>query len=287
MKISRALLICVSLLLLQTGYAQSAQFRIGIMQDQMDGAVKYQPLVQYFKKNGIDIAFIPAPTYPVAANMFRTGHVDAMFSGSAVAGIMIIKDLARPLARPLGSDGSSTYSAVVLAQKGSPAFDGSAEYFNQKRVVFCPLASSGEVFYHSIENVSSAKATLIKAASHGGAIETLARGFADIAIVKNRIWDKVKQKYPGLAVVGIDNAENPDNTLIVSKKADQQIVSKVSDLLLSLKNDKSSEAERVREQLEIRGYIKTTEADFKHTFKLLKRAGVDKSFNFAFNITPK
>jgi hypothetical protein len=38
----------------------------------------------------------------------------------------------------------------------------------------------------------------------------------------------------------------------------------------------------VRDQMDIKGSIKTTDADFQHTFELLKKAGADQSFNFAF-----
>jgi len=70
--------------------------------------------------------------------------------------------------------------------------------------------------------------------------------------------------------------------LIVSVHADQKTASKVSDVLLSVKDDKSTAAQAVRDGLNIVGYIKTTKDDFKHTLALLKKAGVDKSFLFAF-----
>jgi ABC-type phosphate/phosphonate transport system substrate-binding protein len=92
----------------------------------------------------------------------------------------------------------------------------------------------------------------------------------------------VRSKYPGLVKVGEDNEENPDGTLIVSRKAEAKTVSRVSAALLALGQDKSPIAKAVRDELGIKGYIKTTDADFKHTLELLKRAGVDSSFNFSF-----
>jgi hypothetical protein len=49
-----------------------------------------------------------------------------------------------------------------------------------------------------------------------------------------------------------------------------------------LKDDNSPQAQSVRDQMNIQGHIKTTSADFKNTFELLKKAGVDQSFNFTF-----
>ncbi|CAK0745639.1 hypothetical protein CCP3SC15_130003 [Gammaproteobacteria bacterium] len=123
---------------------------------------------------------------------------------------------------------------------------------------------------------------LLKAASHGAAIDALDKGQADIAIVKNRVWDKVKDKYPNLSLVGEDNGENPDNTLIVSKSASPELVAKVTSALLSVKEDTSPEAQAVKNSLEIREYIVTTIKDFEHTLTLLKNAGVTKVFNFTY-----
>jgi hypothetical protein len=100
--------------------------------------------------------------------------------------------------------------------------------------------------------------------------------------VKNRIWDKNKDKYPNLVKIGEDKGENPDNTLIVSKKVDKGSVSKVKSVLLGLKEDASVEATAAKDSLEITGYIKTTMKDFGHTISLLKAAGVTKEFNFTY-----
>ncbi len=274
--------IAVCMIVLSYGFAHAGDFRIAIMQDEPGAGKKYRPLQTYLAGKGVEISFISATNYPAAADMFASGKVDAMFSGSAIAGIFIMKDLAAPTVRPVNKEGYSTYSAVILAPKGSQKFSGNAAYFKGKRVIFSALASSGEVYYHSLPNIRSANATVQKAASHGAAIDALSGGFADVAIVKNRVWDNQKSKYPNLVVVGADDEENPDNTLIVSRKANSQTVSKVQSALLSLKDDASSQAKAVRDEMQIRGYITTTKADFKHTMELLRRAGVDKSFNFQF-----
>lgn len=264
------------------GFAYAEQFKIAIMQEEKGAAQKYTPLVTYLAQKGVEVSFVGAQNYPAAAQMFADRKVDAMFSGSGVAGIMIIKNLGTPLVRPVGKDGHSTYWATIIAPKGSPKFTGNAVYFKNKKVVYTPLASSGEFYFRSIPNIKSANVTVQLAASHGAAIDTLSRGIADVAIVKNRLWEKMKNDYPNLVNVGEDTAENPDGTLIVSRKAEAGTISKVSNALLSLRDDTSPQAQAVREQLNIQGYIKTTTDDFKHTLEILKMAGVDKSFNFVF-----
>jgi len=269
-------------LILSFSVSYADQFRIVIMQDEQGVAARFKSLEAYLGKKKVEVSFVPAPNYAFAANMFSVGTADAMFSGSAIAAIFLMKDLAKPIVRPVSNDGKSTYHAVIIARKGAPKFNNRADYFRGKRVIFTPLASAGEMFFRSIPGSMEVSATIMKAPSHGAAIEILSKGTADIAIVKNLVWDKLKDKYPELVRVGEDTQENPDNALIVSKIADAAAVSAVSDALLSLKDDMSPEARSVKDVMTIRGFTRTTAADFKYTLELLKKAGVDRSFNFTF-----
>ena len=259
-----------------------AEFKICLMQEKKGAAAKFRPLLNYLIKKGVKASFVAAKTYPQAAKMFAEGKVDGMFSGSGIAGCMIIKGLAYPVVRPVSNAGWSTYWAVVLAPTGSARFTQNAEYFDNKRVIFCGLASSGEFFYRAVRGDKEINAKTLNASSHGAAIGALDRGIADVAIVKNRVWDSVKGKYELIDRVGEDPGENPNMALIVSKKADPKIVEQISTILLGLKNDNSPEAEAVKEKLGITDFIKTTTNDFRFTIPLLKRAGVDESFDFVF-----
>ena len=260
--------------------AYGADLKIGIMQAQAGDAKKYQPLLDYLAQKGVPASFVTAGTYPAAADMFSKGQVDAMFSGSGIAGTMIIKGVADPLVRPVNQDGTSTYSAVVIVKKGGAKFTPSNDYFTGKRVIFTSLASSGEFYFRSL-GASKAK-ELMQAASHGAALDALSRGQADVAIIKNRVWDKEKVKYADLEQVGGDSGENPDNALIVSKKLSKATADKLSTIMLGLGNDSSPQAKAVMASMKITKFIKTTPADFKSTLALLKKAGVNKSFNFKY-----
>jgi ABC-type phosphate/phosphonate transport system substrate-binding protein len=260
--------------------ALAADVKIGIMQAQAGDARKYQPLLDYLSKKGLAASFVTANTYPAAADMFAKGQVDAMFSGSGIAGAMIIKEVAEPLVRPVNQDGTSTYSAAIVVKKGGAKFNGSNDYFAGKKVIFTSLASSGEFYYRSL-GPSKAK-ELMQAASHGAALDAVSRGQADIAIVKNRVWDKEKAKYADLELVGRDNGENPDNTLIISRKLAKATADKLSAALLGLGSDSSAEAKAVKESMKITKFVKTTANDFKSTNTLLKKAGVNKSFAFKY-----
>jgi ABC-type phosphate/phosphonate transport system substrate-binding protein len=259
-----------------------AEVKIVIMQAQKGDAQHYRPLLDYLNTNGVQASFVAARSYPHAAELFGNGSVDGMFSGSGIAGCMIIMNLAYPVVRPLHLWDLSTKWAVVIGPKGSPRFTQNPDYFTGKRVIFCGLASSGEFYFHSITGIAGHGATILKASSHGAALDALSRKAADIAIVKNRIWDQTKQKYPELIRLGEDPGENPDNTLMIAKHAEAAVVKKLLNALLGLGSDSSPEALAVKESLGIKGYLRTTLDDFKYTIPMLKKAGVDKGFNFDF-----
>jgi ABC-type phosphate/phosphonate transport system substrate-binding protein len=263
------------------GSVQADQLKIAITQDQQGMKNYYKPLVSYLRTKGIHVSFVPAENYPAAAMMFVQAKVDAMFSGSGIAGAMILKKVAKPVVRPLASDGTSTYWAVILAPKGSGKFPGTVDYFKDKKVAFCALASAGEVYFHSLGG-DSKTASIVKTPSHGTAILALANGKADTAIVKNRVWMSMKDQYPDIEIVGADTGENPNGTLLLSKVADPDLAQKTTAVLLGLMEDPSSEAREVKSKMDILGYIKTTEADFEHTLNLLSQAGVTASFDFKF-----
>jgi ABC-type phosphate/phosphonate transport system substrate-binding protein len=255
-------------------------FRLAIMQATKGEAEKYAPLVPYLKLHGIDATLVGLKNYQDAAQKFSAGEADGMFSGSGVAGTLIIKGLATPSVRPVGADGNSTYWATIIAKAGTaPVTDGKA--FDGKKVLCCALASAGEFYLKSLIHAGDAKPEILIAANHGAALAGLAKDQADYAVVKNRVWDKEKAKYPGLAEVGKDDGANPDNTLVVSIKADQAVAGKVRDALLALEKADSPEAKAARESLKVVRFIPTTAEDFAHNLKMLAAAGVTKDFQFA------
>lgn len=259
---------------------QAGEVRIGLTQSQAGEARKYQALLQYLSANGVVASFVTAPDYRAAADLFAGGKVNAMFSGSGLSATMMIKGLAQPVLRPVSRDGVSTYSAVVIAPTGAARFEGSGRYFDGKRVIFAPLATAGEFYFRSL-GASSPAATL-KAVTHGAALDALARGQADVAVVKNHVWTKEQAKFPGLAKVGGDPGENPDMALIVAPSLDAPTAAKLTQLLLGIEKDGQPLAVAARDALGIRGFVATAPKEFAHTLELLRKAGVTKDFDFTF-----
>lgn len=261
--------------------SEAAQFRVAYTQDQKSFVKKYMPLMDYLAKKGLVPSYEEVKDYPAAAALFASGGADAMLCGSGVAGAFMISELAVPLVRPVNTEGQSTYWTVILAPKGSPPFAGSADYFKGKKVTFTGLDSAGEFYFNSLPGAAQTDAIRIVAESSGDAIEALDKGQADIAIVKNRVWDSVQSRYPNLVAVGEDKGENPDNTLIVSVNIPISLRAKIAADLVAMQNDPSPEARAAKKSMKIFGFIKTTDKDFVHTLALLKNAGVTRSFLFS------
>ena len=256
--------------------ARAADLRLVITQAQAGDARKYQPLLEYLATKGVSASFVTTPNYKSTAELFARGEADGMFGGSGISSSLILRGLAVPSVRAVDQKGVCSYAAVVIAPKGSARFDGTARYFDGKRVIFAPLASAGELFFRSLG--SSSPAAALKAASHGAAIDALARGQADVAVVKNHVWESEQAKFPGLELVGADAGANPDGTFIVSKRLDPARAKAVAAALVGLKGDASAPAAAARASLKVEGYIPATEKDFAHTTGMLQRAGVTKDF---------
>lgn len=266
--------------------AEQLHFVIMSSDDPKKEGPKYTALAEYLK-TGMpqigDIQLRVAKDYPEAAKLFQGGEVEGMFSGSFVAGIFIKKEVAKPIARPVLNSGATTYKAFVIAKEGTKPFAGIAD-FRGKKVAYTLLASSGEAFVRSqlaAGEKPESVYTPVAAATHLMAINAVQSGAADYAVVKNMVWDPAK--FPGLALVGEDKGENPNNTLIMSNAAADKYGEEIRRLLLKLEADSGAQAAEVKKLFGIKGFIATTNADFAHTFTIFEKAGINpKTFAFSF-----
>jgi ABC-type phosphate/phosphonate transport system substrate-binding protein len=247
---------------------------------------KYEALSGYLKSvNPLlgDIKVRVAEDYPDAARFFKAEGVEGMFSGSFVAAVFIAKGYALPVARALRADGASTYGASIVAKAGTPPFGGIAD-LKGKRVAACPLATAGEVYLRSLLGPGKKPEdvfTPVPVASHQAALEAVAGGAADYAVVKSTVF--VPESYPGLALVGSDVPGNPDNTFIMPRESYEKLGALISKALLGLEADTSEKAKSVKDAFGCAGFLVTTGMDFAPTFSVIRKTGIDlKTFDFAF-----
>jgi ABC-type phosphate/phosphonate transport system substrate-binding protein len=284
-----ASLFCLGIVLAAASVAWSADtlhFVIMSSEDPKKEGPKYVALAEYLKTGSPligEIQLRTAKDYPEAARLFQSAEVDGMFSGSFVAGIFIKKEVAKPIARPVLGSGATTYKAVIIAKAGTKPFAGIGD-FKGKKVAYTLLASSGEAFVRGLlaagEKPESVY-TPVPAASHMVAINAVLSGAADYAVVKDLVWDPAK--FPGLALVGEDKGENPNNTLIMSNAAAAKHGEGIKAQLLKLEGDSGAAAAEVKKLFGIKAFVPTTAADFAHTFEIFEKANINpKTFIFSF-----
>jgi ABC-type phosphate/phosphonate transport system substrate-binding protein len=287
----KKVLVLLALALVVAGHsaalaADALHFVIMSSEDPKKEGPKYTALAEYLKAGMPQVGEIQlrvAKDYPEAVKLFQGGEVEGMFSGSFVAGIFIKKELAQPVVRPVLANGATTYKAYVIAREGTKPFAGIAD-FKGKKVAYTLLASSGEAFVRGLlpagEKPESVY-TPVPAVSHLAAINAVQSGAADYAVVKNMVWDPAK--FPGLALVGEDKGENPNNTLILSTAAAAKYGEDIKRQLLKLEADNGSLAAEVKKLFGIKGFIPTGVADFAHTFEIFEKAHINaKTFAFSF-----
>ena len=256
------------------------QFRIGIMQAQKGEAEKFAPLENYLRSAGIEVQFVETADYSAAARMFAERKLDGMFSGSGVAGSMLIKDVAYPLVRPVSQEGHSTYWAAMSPRRTRRSstmrqlLQGEKSHLLRPgllRRILSPLPSGAE----------NAAGALFSPPPTARRSKTWRRQGRFRYCQKLGVG-QFPQQLPGAGQTGNDPEQNPDGTLIVSTRANRQTVGKVAQALLALQGDSGPAAAAVRDGLGISGYIITSAADFKHTLQLLRNAGVGPDFPFHF-----
>jgi ABC-type phosphate/phosphonate transport system substrate-binding protein len=246
---------------------------------------KYKDIQIYLQVRSTQIETVHlnvTKSYAEAVDLFRSGRIDGMFAGSFVAAILIRKGEAKPVVRAVLNDGATTYHALIVARKGTAPFGG-VEDLKGKRVAYCALASSGEIFARSLlapgekpENVF----TPVVTGSHLEALKALKSERADYALVKNLVW--YPSKYKSLAVVGENREENPNNTLILTNAAYEKFGDELTRLFLRIEKDSSFGALEMKMALSARGFMLTGEEDFLDTFEIIEKARINPiTFDFS------
>jgi len=92
MKMSRFYAFCfvaVFSVVLISGAALAEDYKIAVVQKESMDAQSFAALVDHLAKRGVAVTLVDAPTYREVPGMLSAGKIDAMFSGTGIAGSMI------------------------------------------------------------------------------------------------------------------------------------------------------------------------------------------------------
>jgi ABC-type phosphate/phosphonate transport system substrate-binding protein len=259
---------------------QAAELRVALLQAQEGDARRYRGLIDYLALRGIAVRTVEADSYLAAGRLFERGEVDAMIGGTGVSCAMLIRGVAEPFARPVFANSPGVHAAVVVARKGGTLFDGSAGWFEGKRVAYMPLAASGEFFVRALGPPRAA--AILPVNLHAEALALLGRGEADVAVVRDHVWARERSRYPQLEEVGRDEGTNPDQPIVVSSRLEPTVSAALFRALSALEDDASPAGLAARTGMGIRGFVRATARDFHHTITLVRRAGVTPEFAYRF-----
>lgn len=243
---------------------------------------RYLILKRYLsEKLGITVNFTSLSRYGNIIDRFSAESMDGAFFGSFTGALAIKKLGVEPLARPVNSDGTSTYHGYIFARKNSGI--RSARDMQGRRFAFVERATTaGYLFplaYFRGQGVADLHAYLGEtffAGSHDAAIMAVLNREADVGAAKNTIYDQLARENPRIEqdlIILAASRTVPQNGLAVRRDLDPELKRALKEALLSMDKDpKGVEALRL---FGARGFVETTEADYAYVGKLAGDVGID------------
>jgi len=267
-----------------SGAANSGELTIGLIPEQnvFDQIKKYRPLGQYIeKKTGVKIRFTVLSNYGNIVESFNEREIDGAFWGS-FTGAMAIRQLGvQPIARPVNTDGTSSYRGYIFVHRYS-VIDG-VDRMKDTVIAFVDKATTaGYVFpvayfrEHGVKNISTYFREHYFTGSHDAAIYAVLNREADIGCAKNTIFDQLArndQRVKEDLVIIAESPEFPSNGLGLKNDVPLAVRENIRRVLLGM--DKDPEGRDVLEKFGAARFISTEESDYKPVFDIAARAGIE------------
>ncbi len=250
---------------------------------------RYDSLASYLtNKTGVKVSLTILNKYGNIIDEFVSKKLDGAFFGSFTGVLATEKLHVEALARPVTSDGKSTYHAYIFVRKDSGIKN--VKDMEGKVMAFIDKASScGYIFplayfkENGVTNLDKFFREYYFVGSHDVGILSVLMGHADVGVAKNTVYDLLKKQYPRIdkeLVILTESSKFPSHGLFVRKSLNENIKKKLKEWLLSMDRDPQG-----RIVLNKFGAIKFVEvdvtADYKSVFEVSKRAGINlKTYNY-------
>ena len=261
-------------------------FLIGLIPEQNVFAQKkrYEPLAAYLsKKTGRKVELTIFPGYGNILHDFAAKGLDGAFLGSFTAALAHTKLGLDVLARPVWSDGASTYYGMIFVRKDSGIRN--INDMRGKRFVFVDKDTTAgwllPMYYFETNGVHDYKSFLQEgyfAGTHEGAIYDVLDGKADIGAAKNTVFYRLASSDPRISDELLILARSPDvpaNGLFVRKDIDNVLKTKLKESLLNM--DQDAEGKKVLKDFGALGFVETSPADYLPVIEYAERIGIDLS----------
>ncbi len=245
---------------------------------------RYKPLEAYLtKKTGIKVNFNILTHYGDIIDYYLGMKLDGAFFGSLTAVLAYEKLEIEPILRQVNMDGTDTYHSYLFVRKDS-GIKGVKDLKGKVMAYVDKATLAGYVFPvaylrdNGVIDIKNYFSNYYFTGSHDAAIFAVLNGKADIAAVKNTIYDSLSKENPRIdkeLVIIAESTKVPSNGLSLNKYIDESIRIKVKETLLNM--DKDTEGKKVLQEFGAKKFIETTRDDFKGVFTILEKAGIDLS----------
>ena len=249
---------------------------------------RFKPLMEYLgKKTGVKMNLTILRRYGNIIKRFSADRMDGAFFGSFTGALAIEKLGVEPIARPVNTDGSSTYHGYIFVRKDS-GIKSVADMKGKKMAFVEKATTAGYIFpiaylrENGVRDISRFFSEYYFSGSHDASIYAVLNKEADIGAAKHSIYDRVRKDDPRVdkeLVILAESAKVPSNGLCVRKGLNQDIKKKLKEALLSI--DRDPEGKAVLQKFGAIRFIETTVADYKPVTDIAKKAGIEiKRYNW-------
>lgn len=242
---------------------------------------RYRVLKKYVsEKLGITVNFTSLSRYGNIIERFQVEKMDGAFFGSFTGALAIQKLGVEPLARPVNPDGTSTYHGYIFVRKNSGI--RTSDDMRGKRFAFVERATTAGYLFplayfkqHHIADYNSYFRETFFAGSHDAAIMAVLNGDADVGAAKNTIYDQLSQENSRIErelVILAASRTVPQNGLAVRRDLDPELKRGLKQVLLDM--EKSPQGIEALRQFGARGFVETTEKDYRYVYTLSREVGI-------------
>ena len=186
-----------------------------------------------------------------------------------------------PLARPVNTDGESTYHAYIYTRKDSGIT--TVADMGGKRFAFVEKATTAGYIFplsylkrNGVDDIDGFLGSYFFAGSHDASLYAVLRGEADVGASKNTVFNWVAASEPRVAeelVILERSSKVPSNALCVRKDLPKPVQESLQAALLSL--HQTATGRQVLKTFKAQQFIPTSVADYAPVFEFAEAAGID------------
>jgi len=257
-----------------------ARLTIGILPEKniFEQRKRYEAITLYISRQlDMNVHVETLANYTSIPEAFSDGTIDAAFFGSF--SYILTRNMVpiEPLARPVWTDGSSTYRGYIFTRKDS-GIKTVADMEGKSLVLVDKATTAGylyPVFYlkeYGIDDIEKFFSSVYFAGSHDGSAWAVYKGEAAVGACKNHVFQSMAAEHPQFRermVVLAESPEVPSNGLGIRSDLNESLKKQLKDLLLNL--DKSEEGRSVLNKMGAVRFIPTSDEDYAPLYEMIDK----------------